>query len=175
MKPQWFEELILTDEPLSAEQRKELEARMQAYPELAVLQKNWEVLKHHLESAEMAAPQPGFTQRWLTRWEVEAARITRRRALLTAGLCSVGALALLAVIVGPSLPSLVEVKEGVFLGLTSTIEWFAFVQVVVRVAGSLLVKMPPAVWSAIASLILVLPLGWAALFRQVAFTKGTVQ
>ena len=56
MKPQQFEDMLFSDEPLSAEEREELEVRMQAYPELAVLHKNWSVLKPQLDAAEMAAP-----------------------------------------------------------------------------------------------------------------------
>jgi hypothetical protein len=175
MKPQQFEDMLIADEPLSAEERKELEAQMQAYPELAVLQKNWNALKPHLEAAEMAVPEAGFAKRWRARWDAEAARIARRRAFLTAGLASAAALILLFSIAPPTLPTLVELKGFGLSALSSMIEWFAFLQIVVRVAGSLLSKMPPPWWSAIASLILILPLAWTALFRQLAFAKGTVK
>ena len=175
MKPQQLEDKLFSDEPLSTEEREELEARMQAYPELAVLHKNWSALKPQLEAAEMAAPEAGFAKRWRTRWDAETARNARRRAFLTAGLCSAAALFFLFSFAPPTLPSLVDMKRFGLSAISSMIEWFAFLQVVVRVAGSLLAKMPSPWWSAIASLILILPLAWTALFRQLAFAKGTVK
>jgi hypothetical protein len=171
MKPQRFEKLLFSDDPLSAEDEQQMEAHMHAYPELAMLQKNWNALKPYLEAAEMAEPEAGFAGRWRARWAQEAARQTRRSALTMSVLCGALALIVLAIFFGPEVPTLVGAKRLLLEGLDRTIEWFALVQVLVRFAGALLAKMPPVWWSAIASLILTLPLAWAAFFRQLAPLK----
>ncbi|MQC26586.1 MAG: hypothetical protein DWG76_03940 [Chloroflexi bacterium] len=174
MKPQQFDDMIFSDEKLSEEEKRALEAHMKTNPELLRLYKSWGNLKPRLAESEMLAPRPGFTRRWQTRWAHEQAQATRRRAILAASLFGGLALLILAIYIQPSLPSLDETKNIFVSFLNQVAAWLALLRISTDVANSLLGKLPGPAWAALSAAILGLPLAWLALYREFALNKGTI-
>ena len=65
-----------------------------------------------------------------------------------------------------------QFKQLFFGFLNGMAEFVAFVQIVTNVSLSLLQKLPLGIWTSIGAMILVLPLLWYAVFRELSFTKG---
>lgn len=106
-----FEDWLLSDEPLSAAQTRDLYSHLASCPECSALME----VNVALRTAQQAQPAPGFSTRFESRLGLQRAR-QRRRALWGAfflGLASAGVMLLLAVRFLPGLPdSLLKIMVG---------------------------------------------------------------
>lgn len=59
-----FETWIIENTPRSAEQEQQLQDHLRTCPQCCQLAEGWSVARTHLRNAGLAAPQPGFTNRW---------------------------------------------------------------------------------------------------------------
>lgn len=86
MSHQPYETWILDQSDLSLEDRRALQAHLDACPQCDRLQNRWQLVRQELHTRRMAVPAPGFTQRWRTGLVERKAREQRRQAWKTAGL-----------------------------------------------------------------------------------------
>lgn len=120
--------------------------------------------------AQLVAPAPGFSRRWLQRWEAEQAHSERVRAFWLAFLSSLGVVIGLGFMVAQNLPLLSEPSSLITNFVNGVVEFFAFLTVFFRVGGSLLRVTPSSVWLALASLA-----SLAALFSVLALNRFVMQ
>jgi hypothetical protein len=92
MNHQPFEEWMLSDEPLDAEQDAALTQHLVSCPDCPPLARAWQAVRQEIATEPPEAPAPGFSMRWQARLKERRAEQQRRTVLLTVGL---NALALL--------------------------------------------------------------------------------
>jgi anti-sigma factor RsiW len=101
-----YEEWLLSDEPLTAEQKLDLQGHLATCEACSRLAAAWNQVEVRLKAAPMLRPQPGFAARWQTHL-VEARQKKHRRQNLMILLFSVGgAAALLTILAILALPLL---------------------------------------------------------------------
>lgn len=121
MSHQPFEAWILDPATLSAEDRRTLDAHLAGCPQCQRLDHRWQAVHQQLRVRNMAAPSPGFTQRWQASLAERREREQRRQAWTTFGLLAGGALFILLILAGYTIAT------------TTPAEWFI---AVVRVFAS---------------------------------------
>lgn len=175
MKQQRFEELLFSGKELNAEEQRAVQQYLDEHPEQLMLQEGWGGVEGLLNSAQMAAPRPGFTARWRARLAEHQAEAERVQAIGMSVLSGAAALGVLAYFYqrGAFPPS--QLDEFLIAFTDRFLEFLASGQIMLRVALSLLAKVSPAGWAAIAATIIVLPLAWWGLFREFALAKGVSQ
>lgn len=92
----YYEDLLLSGEALTPEEKRALEAHLQECAGCRQLSTSWRAVERQLSSAPVLSPQPGFTARWLVRLEQDWRTIQRRQTLATLLFCVGGAALLLA-------------------------------------------------------------------------------
>jgi hypothetical protein len=97
-----FEDWLLDDQPLTTQQKRELQAHMRICDTCTALAES----NLALRSAHLISPTPGFTARWQERL-VTARRTQRRRMTIGMLVFSLGGLVLLGLLTGPTLISLI--------------------------------------------------------------------
>lgn len=172
MKRQLLEEKIFSFQELSSAEKRSLKKIVKNDPELASLYEGWLGVESQLSAAEISTPMPGFKQRWLKCYQEDVLRKERNQAAWLTFLTASAAAALLALLVQRIAPSFNGLKHLLFSFLNGLAEFVAFFQIVFKVSLSLLQKLPPGIWASIGALILMLPLIWYAVFRELSFTKG---
>jgi len=80
MSHQPFENWILDHEALPLEARRALQEHLQNCPQCQRLQNRWLAARQELRMRPMAAPAPGFTQRWQAGLAARRAREQRKQA-----------------------------------------------------------------------------------------------
>jgi len=101
-----YEDWLLSDEPLTAEQKLELQDHLATCEACSRLATAWNQVKVQIKAAPMLGPEPGFATRWQTHL-VEARQKKHRRQNLLILLFSVGgAVALLTILTILALPVL---------------------------------------------------------------------
>ena len=168
-----FEDWLLNEQPLTPEEKRKLQTHLQACDHCTALAE----VNLELHSVKMAAPAPGFTQRFRIRLEAQRVR-ERRNRMVGVLILILGALVLSAVSLAPFLIR--------FLG--SPAEWIAagisFLLTLVSMAeaigdiGSILLRVlpdfiPPFAWLVVASALSGIGLLWAvSIWRFARFTRG---
>jgi len=127
MKHKQYEEWILDEQFLTAEQNKELRDHLIICPECQQLNLNWQASKQLLLQASIKSPSPGFTQRWQTTFERKHRNEKAVRYRLTL-------LGLLMLAFAGSLVYMIS--SGVFLQMLSN-TFTAIVQLVVAITHGL--------------------------------------
>lgn len=110
-----FEDWLLDDPPLTADEQRLLRAHLGACTECRALAAAWQEVEGRLHRADVVAPAPGFADRWLARQEVERARARRRQAWSTLAAISSAGLPLGWVLVSRTLALL---DSPAYLALT---------------------------------------------------------
>jgi len=87
-----YEEWLLTDEVLTEEQQQELNAHLESCEECTQIASAWQAVENKLISAAMAAPAPGFTQRWQVHLAEQRHRQHTRLSWTLLLVCAGGAL-----------------------------------------------------------------------------------
>jgi hypothetical protein len=95
MSHQPFETWILDQQTLSLEDRRALQAHLDGCQQCDRLRSRWQMVNQELHTRRMAAPAPGFTQRWRSGLVERKARQQRLQAWKTAGLLLAAALVVL--------------------------------------------------------------------------------
>ena len=80
MNHQPFEEWLLSKEALTQEQEAALHQHLQDCLACTHLAAAWQTVEHEIKQAPLAAPAPGFNQRWQARMAEKRARMQRRLA-----------------------------------------------------------------------------------------------
>jgi hypothetical protein len=172
MKQQSLEEKMFANEPLNSAEKRELEIALKANPELSSLRDSWQAIETQLSTKAMSFPQPGFKQRWLSLQQQDQQQKEKTQAawlgFFNASM-AVGILALLIIRLSPSIEGLKDLFLGTLNGVAEVV---AFMQIVVMISLSLLQKVPAPMWAGIGAIILVLPIVWFAVFRELTFSKG---
>lgn len=120
--------------------------------------------------ADQMAPSPGFSQRWLQRWQAESARAERIKAFWLTFISGVILLMGAWFLVQQNLHLLSE-PSSLLIGLVNGIvDFFTFLTVVSRVGSSLAHATPSFVWLALASMA-----GVTALFSVLALNRFVTQ
>ncbi len=100
MSHQPFENWILDGESLSVEERRKLQAHVDTCAQCQRLSQRWGAVHLELRARPMAAPYPGFTQRWREGLVERRAREQRRQAWRIFGALLAGAVFILMVMAG---------------------------------------------------------------------------
>jgi hypothetical protein len=156
-----FEDWLLDDQPLEPLQKRELDAHLRECNVCrAIAESNLA-----LRSARVTAPAPGFTARFQERLVV-ARRAQRRRTLLGTLFFSLGGLALLALLAGPILVSLIDSPAEYISTMVRALLFIYTTTLAVAEAGSVVLRvlpgiMPPFIWLVLLSTLSGLGLLWS--------------
>ncbi len=101
-----YEEWLLSDEPLTAEQKLELQGHLATCGSCSRLAAAWRQVEARLKAAPMLGPEPGFAARWQTRLAETRLKKHRRQNLLILLFSVGGAVALLTFLAILALPLL---------------------------------------------------------------------
>ncbi|HUG33495.1 MAG TPA: hypothetical protein VMJ90_01905 [Anaerolineales bacterium] len=173
MNHQPFEEWLLNDMPLTAEQKRQLDSHVRNCTYCAALARTEKVL----HAARLASPAPGFVTRFQARLAAKIAA-DRRRLWIGSIVFTMSGLAFLALIGMPYLASFVAspaqwitvlVEWGVFL-LTTLLATAQAGAVILDVIGDFL---PPFAWMVLISALGGLSLLWSvSIWRFVRMPQG---
>ncbi len=100
MSHQPFENWILENEGLTAGERRELQVHLSACGQCQRLERKWQAVHQELRAHRVAAPAPGFTQRWQASLAERRAREQRKQAWRIFGILMAGALFVLLILAG---------------------------------------------------------------------------
>jgi hypothetical protein len=161
MKHRPFEEWLLDDLPLNPTQKRELDGHLRDCQACAAIAE----ANLALRSSRLAAPAPGFSVRWQERL-VLARRAQRRRTLIGTLFFALGGLALLALLAGPTLLSLIASPAEWITAMVSGLLFVYTTLVAVSEAGSVILRMlpnyiPPFAWLILFSAMSGLTLLWS--------------
>ena len=173
MNHQPFEEWLLNDTPLTAEQRRQLDSHVRACTSCAALVKTEKVMR----AARMASPAPGFVTRFQVRLAAQKAA-DRRRSWIGSIVFVVGGLSLLTLVGLPFLASFVAAPAP---WITALVQWGLYIfttlqataqagVVILDIIGEL---MPPFAWMVLISAIGGLSLLWSvSIWRFIRVPQG---
>jgi hypothetical protein len=141
-----FEDWLLDDQPLTTQQKRELQAHMRNCDTCTALAE----ANLALRSAHVVSPAPGFTARWQERL-VAARRIQRRRMTIGMLVFSLGGLVLLGLLTGPILVSVIGSPAEWISALVHALLYGYTLLAAMLEAGSVLFRVlpnfiPPFVW-----------------------------
>ena len=177
MEHQPFNNWILDDILLSAEQMQSLEQHLQACPECAKLKLNFNSARRYMLSRPQVSPAPGFSQRWkesLVERRILQQKVQARRFLLfitTASLLSL--LALLGYLLATWSPATLVVD--LFQSITQLfIGWSQAQQLIQSLWQSLPTAVPIAIWIIVSTTFAVLGLIWVLSLWRISL-KGVIQ
>jgi anti-sigma factor RsiW len=150
MNHRLFEDWLLSDEPLEPEQRAELQEHLETCESCTRLAAVWQDTEALLSSTPMQAPQPGFTQRWQSRFAADVVRRQRKQTMLMLAFYLGGALFLMVPLVLILWPVFFAPQPIILAMIYRLTSWFEAGQLVVDFVSTLLVTMlgvvPPTLW-----------------------------
>lgn len=156
-----FEDWLLTDMPVTPEQRRELDLHLRDCSYCSALAETGRLL----HTTKLAAPAPGFTSRFQARLVVRKAEDRRRRLWGTA-LFTLGGLALLMWLIAPYAVDFLASPAAM---ISMVISWFVFLGTTLSalldaslVLLSVIPKfLPPFAWMVIISTLAGISLLWS--------------
>ena len=168
-----FEDWLLDDQPLDPAQKRDLNTHLRSCNFCrAIAESNLA-----LRSARVVAPAPGFSARWQERLVV-ARRAQRRRTLLGTLFFSLGGLFMLALLVGPTLVSMIgSPAEWISAMISILLFTYTMIMAVVE-AGAVFMRVlpgfvPPFAWLILLSTLSGLGLLWSvSIWRLVRIPQG---
>jgi hypothetical protein len=116
------------EERLTWEQEAQLQAHLKECADCRRLADAWQAVDLQLRAAPLAAPQPGFVQRWEARLAADRRQIQRRQTLLVLGFSAFGVITLLASLALLAIPLIQSPKALVWAGVYRLITLFSYVQ-----------------------------------------------
>ena len=148
-----FEDWLLDDQPLGPTQKRELDAHLRECNACSAIAES----NLALRSARVVAPAPGFTARFQERL-VLARRAQRRRTLLGTLFFSLGGLALLALLAGPALVSMIGSPAEWISAMIRALLFIYTMILAITEAGSIVLRvlpgiMPPFLWLVLLSML----------------------
>lgn len=179
MNHQPFENWLLSDESLSAEQSLALIAHLSICDPCNRMDISLNEVQDLFQSAPRLAPAPGFTVRWQERRAVQLTKRRQQQSWIFLAVTTTSAAVLLAAL-GLSILSLVKQPEQLLI-------YFAYrlttLLINVETVGDLLSttvrslggSLPIAVWIGLSGLASMLSVIWFVLFRQLITQRRIVQ
>lgn len=175
MNQQPFEEWLFSDEPLSTEQEEQVQAFLEEHPQEARLAAAWRSLQPNLAQPEVLAPQPGFSERWLQRWETQRAQQERRRAMWLSLVSGLFALAT-AVPLGIQLWSVISEPTDWLVGLVDVLaDFWPLVKLAMVVTGGVVRTIPLPLWGALLTSLMGLVLLWSVAYNRFVLAQGATR
>lgn len=153
-----FEDWLLRDQPLTAEQQRELQSHLRACSSCAAIAES----NLALHSTQRAAPAAGFAERFQTRL-IQRRREQRWRQVIGSLVLVIGGMGLIYWLAGPTVR---EMMRSPAEWITAMVGYFLFILTSIQV------------WSEVARILLrvipnfVPPLGWAVLSLSVSGLAG---
>jgi len=156
-----FEEWLLSEEPITSEQKRKLDLHLRSCDYCSALVETGKVLR----SVTMASPAEGFTARFQIRLK-EHKIADRRRKLWGAGFFLIGGVSLLLWFAGPSILTLLSAPEN---WIAALVEWGIFLITTFQAltqAGEVFLNvipgfLPPFAWMVIVSAFAGISLLWS--------------
>jgi len=173
MNHQPFEEWLLSEEPITSEQKRKLDLHLRSCEYCSALAETGKVL----HSVVMASPAAGFTARFQARL-AEHKIADRRRKLWGAGFFLIGGISLLLWFAGPAILSFLSSPEN---WIATLVEWGIFLITTLQAlthAGEVFLHvipgfMPPFAWMIIVSGFAGISLLWSvSIWRFVRVPQG---
>lgn len=173
MKHQPFEEWLLNEEPITPEQKRELNLHLRTCEYCSALAETGRVLS----SVRMVSPAAGFTARFQARL-AEHKIADRRRKLWGAGWFILGGLSLLLWFAGPSISAFISSPES---WIAALVEWGIFLITTIQAltqAGEVFLHvvpgfLPPFAWMILVSGFAGISLLWSvSIWRFVRAPQG---
>lgn len=175
MNQQPFEDWLFSDESLSTAEEKELQDFLKNHPHDAHLEAAWRRLRPNLVAPEMLAPEAGFSQRWLQRWEALRREQERRRAMRLSLFSGLVALAL-AIPLGLELWATLSQPSAWLVNLMdSLVGIWSLLKMAATVAGSLFRTIPLPVWFALLASSMGLILLWSVAYNRFVLAQGATR
>lgn len=163
MTHETYETLLFSDAPLSPEDQNSLQAHLQTCESCRQLAAAWQAVEADLRTAPLIEPQPGFSNRWLERLEMDRQRLQRRQALAALQFYIAGAFLLLGsllILYWPTLQS-----PG-----TLVLGWLSRIMVLVYFVGSTTDLLSSIVFTAVRQI----PLFWWVLLGGITTELGVL-
>jgi hypothetical protein len=170
-----FEDWLLDDQLLDPAQKRELDVHLRTCKSCSAIAES----NLALRSARLVAPAPGFAVRFQERL-VLARRAQRRRTLLGTLFFSLGGMALLALLAGPALVSLIGSPAEWISAMVQALLFIYTTTLAVAEAGSVVFRvlpgfMPPFVWLVLLSTVSGLGLLWSvSIWRLIRRPQGVI-
>ena len=173
MNHQPFEEWLLSEEPITPEQKRKLDLHLRSCEYCSALAETGKVL----QSVTLASPAEGFTARFQARL-AEHKIVDRRRKLWGAGFFLIGGVSLLLWFAGPSILSFLSSPEN---WIATLVEWGIFLITTFQAltqAGEVFLHvipgfLPPFAWMVIVSGFTGIGLLWSvSIWRFVRVPQG---
>lgn len=175
MKQQQFEKLLFGDGKLSSSEKGQMASFVLDNPNAALLQNHWNSVKAQLDKAEVQVPEIGFVQRWRELQVADDRRKVQIQAFWVI-LFSAIAAGFMAYLTIGSEQSFLHYAKDFFISTTNQLlEISSFIQIVFRMAVSILQKFPPSWWASVASALVLLPMLWLVVYRELISVKGVAQ
>jgi len=179
MNHQPFENWLLSDEPLSAEQSQALTEHLRMCETCSRIDTSWNDVHDLFQSTPRLAPLPGFTARWQERRAVQLSNRRQRQSwfffIVTGSIA-----AALSMVLGLSVLSLVDQPEqlliySVYRLTTLMINLVTLGDLLSTTLRSLAGSVPFVVWIGLSGLASLLSVLWFVLFRQLVTQRRIVQ
>lgn len=177
MNHQPYEIYLLSEEPLTQGQQRELNAHLETCVECRALKWAWQAIQGELRIAPTAIPQPGFSQRWSESLNERKVRQqmgqVRKFFLVLTFLIVFSFLGAFITILATSTPG--DWIAGTARMVTMTV---ASLISLVRIAGTWLQILPPVIpviaWVLVSSSLVILTFFWVLLVWRFP-SKGVIQ
>ena len=179
MKHQLFETWILSDEPLSLQNKRHLQEHLRECGSCDRMDKSWREVDNLLLSASHVTPAPGFVNRWHEHLVRQQQRLHRRQSLIMLAISASGA-GILFVLLSRQISlewrfyqQLLAEWLGSLFRLASSFD------VVQEVLGSLVRTLPGVIplplWMGVFGFVATMSLLWLASLRKLAYYQRLAQ
>ena len=170
MNHQLFENWLLSEEPLPAEQAQTLREHLRTCEKCNRLQASWIGMHQLIRSTPEVAPAPGFTARWQERL-MEQRRAAHQRQSFALLLSMAGAAVVLFVLISfQALHLLRSPDQLLLIGLYRLTSLFVYADTTRDVVGAFLNAltqfMPSTAWVFIAGTISMISVLWIVVYQQ---------
>ena len=175
MKQQQFENLLFGDVKITSSEKRKMKNHMLDHPDAAKLKSHWNDVKVQLDKTIKFRPSTGFTQRWLALQAADHRRKVQAQAFWAILFSAIAAGTLAYLAIGSEQSLLLYTKDFFISAINQMLEISSFIQVVFRVEVSILQKFPASWWASVASAIMLLPILWFVVYRELISVKGVAQ
>lgn len=170
MNHQPYEDWLLSDEPLSSQQNRDLKKHLQICDSCSQLFESWVGIQNIFRSTPDVQPQAGFSARWLTQLEERKTKIQQRQSwimlLITGGVAT-----FILLLLGINLVLSVDQPVQLLLvGSNKIAEWLLIINATNEILSALVelvsIMVPPIWWVIFAVVISLFSLLWIYSLRQ---------
>jgi len=178
MNHRYFENLLLSDQPLPNDQKHSLRDHLAVCESCAQLSYALSQVEQEFRAAPQVGPAAGFVERWQSRVESQQSTLQRRQAIAMLAINLAAASALLVWGINLLLPSLGSPVDLVSQFLDGFIDAFTSIKLAFGLSAPLLRNLPNLVplswWISLCSSFLGLLIVWANMLKQYVFEQGVL-